>query len=67
MSTYQMVYVCSNCGTRYNVQIPFKQEALINLNCPNCGLNCCNPEKKKQDYALDGFVIKNERLMLGDK
>jgi len=67
MNIYPVVYVCSNCGTRYNVEIPFKQEALINLSCPNCGLNCCNPEKKKQEHALEGYVIKNEQLIPGDE
>jgi len=60
---YMLVYFCSNCTTRYNVSIKYGQEALIMLTCPNCGLNCCNPERKPEKYALDGYTIKNERLV----
>lgn len=61
MKTYKLIYKCRNCGTRYEVLIPFGQEALINLSCPNCGRSACNPEKT-EDYAITGYVIKDEQI-----
>lgn len=63
MKTYLLIYRCSNCGERFNVEIPCRQEALINLRCPNCELPTCKSEPKKDGYAWDGFILKNEGLM----
>ncbi len=60
---YTMLYKCFNCYERYNVDIDFGHEALINMNCPNCGRNECNPLKQESDYPNDGYVIKGEQLV----
>ena len=60
---YVLPYICSNCKTRYNIEIPFGTEALIFLNCPNCGNNTCKPNAQPSEYSVHGFTIKNEQIV----
>lgn len=62
MKIYTMIYKCANCRKASLVYIPFKQEALINLECPNCGRNSVNPTDKEEQWELV-YDLKDECLV----
>lgn len=59
---YSVNYKCGNCYGFFLVRIPFKQEALQNLECPFCGLDAVRKTEISADY--DGVCrLENERLV----
>jgi hypothetical protein len=59
---YYVKYRCSNCLHGYMVKIPYKQEALINLECLVCGLDKVNKTDKYVEW-MQTYTLENERLV----
>lgn len=61
---YMMKYKCSNCLEGYRVDIPFKVEAVGNLECPNCGLKRVSPTKESIEvFGRYELNIENRTLV----
>lgn len=55
-----IIYCCEKFGVRYEVELKSRNEIVLHLRCPNCGLAKVEPEENLcPGYAIrDGELVK---------